>query len=81
MPDATLARLDSNAGHVVAADSSRQLADISSAIGEFLVKHAGCVLGDRDAVTLAALLDRAKGEAHFRSNSCRLKKKNIGGNP
>jgi len=39
--NATLARLDSNAGHAVAADSSPQLADISSAIGDFLVKHAG----------------------------------------
>jgi thiamine pyrophosphate-dependent acetolactate synthase large subunit-like protein len=39
--NAPLARLDSNAGHAVAADSSPQLADISSAIGDFLVKHAG----------------------------------------
>jgi hypothetical protein len=39
--NATLARLDSNAGHAVAADSSPQLADISSAIGDFPVKHAG----------------------------------------
>jgi homoserine O-acetyltransferase len=41
IPNATLARLDSNAGHAVAADTSPQLADISSAIGEFLIKHAG----------------------------------------
>jgi hypothetical protein len=41
IPKATRAQLDSNAGHAVAADSSPQLADTSSAIGEFLVKHAG----------------------------------------
>lgn len=40
IPNATLVRLDGNAGHAVAADTSPQLADIKSAIGEFLLKHA-----------------------------------------
>jgi homoserine O-acetyltransferase len=41
IPDATLVRLDSNAGHAVAADTSPQLADVRGAISEFLIGHAG----------------------------------------
>jgi homoserine O-acetyltransferase len=41
IPNATLVRLDGNAGHAVAADASPQLADISRIIGEFLSKRAG----------------------------------------
>jgi homoserine O-acetyltransferase len=41
IPRAKLVRLDSNAGHAVAAETSPQLAAVSQAIGEFLVKHAG----------------------------------------
>jgi homoserine O-acetyltransferase len=37
--NATLVRLAGDAGHAVAADSSPQLADIRSAIGEFLRQH------------------------------------------
>lgn len=40
IPDATLVRLDSNAGHAVAADTSPQLADVRGAIAEFLIKLA-----------------------------------------
>jgi homoserine O-acetyltransferase len=43
IPDATLVRLDSNAGHAVAADTSPQLADVRNAISEFLIRHAGRV--------------------------------------
>jgi homoserine O-acetyltransferase len=38
IPDATLVRLDGNAGHAVAADASPNLADIRRAIGEFLTR-------------------------------------------
>ena len=38
MPNATLVRLGGNAGHAVAAETSTQLADICSAIGEFMVR-------------------------------------------
>lgn len=41
IPNATLVRLDSNAGHAVAADTSPQLADVRNAIGEFLIRLAG----------------------------------------
>jgi homoserine O-acetyltransferase len=40
IPNATLMRLAGNAGHAVAADTSPQLADIQTAIGEFLLRHA-----------------------------------------
>ncbi|MCA6111120.1 alpha/beta fold hydrolase [Bradyrhizobium cenepequi] len=40
IPDATLVRLDGNAGHAVAADASPQLDEIRGAIGEFLIGHA-----------------------------------------
>jgi homoserine O-acetyltransferase len=40
IPNATLERLDSHAGHAVAADTSPQLADVSAAISEFLTGHA-----------------------------------------
>jgi homoserine O-acetyltransferase len=38
IPNATLARLAGNAGHAVAADTSSQLAEVRSAISEFLIK-------------------------------------------
>jgi hypothetical protein len=38
IPNATLVRLGGNAGHAVAAETSTQLADICSAIGEFMVR-------------------------------------------
>jgi len=41
IPCAKLVRLDSNAGHAVAAETSPQLAAVSQAIDEFLVNHAG----------------------------------------
>jgi homoserine O-acetyltransferase len=40
IPNATRVRLESDAGHAVAADTSPQLADVSMAIGEFLTRHA-----------------------------------------
>ena len=40
IPNATLVRLESDAGHAVAADTSPQLADVRMAVGEFLTKHA-----------------------------------------
>jgi hypothetical protein len=41
IPDATLVRLDSNAGHAVAAETSPQLADVRRVISEFLNKRIG----------------------------------------
>jgi homoserine O-acetyltransferase/O-succinyltransferase len=41
IPNATLVRLDGNAGHAVAADSSPQLANLCAAAGEFLTRYAG----------------------------------------
>jgi len=41
IPNATLVRLESDAGHAVAADTSPQLADVRMAIGEFLTRQAG----------------------------------------
>lgn len=41
IPNARLVRLDGNAGHAVAADTSPQLADVRSATFEFLTKFAG----------------------------------------
>ena len=41
IPNATQVRLDSHAGHAVAADASPQLADISAVVGDFLASHAG----------------------------------------
>jgi homoserine O-acetyltransferase len=38
IPNATLVRLGGNAGHAVAAETSPQLADICSAISEFMVR-------------------------------------------
>jgi homoserine O-acetyltransferase/O-succinyltransferase len=38
IPNATLVRMDSNAGHAVAAETSPQLADVRSVISEFLTK-------------------------------------------
>jgi homoserine O-acetyltransferase len=38
IPNATLVRLAGNAGHAVAADTSSQLAEVRSAINEFLIK-------------------------------------------
>jgi homoserine O-acetyltransferase/O-succinyltransferase len=38
IPNATLVRLDGNAGHAVAAETSTQLADICSAISEFMIR-------------------------------------------
>ena len=39
IPDATLVRLCGNAGHAVAADASPQLAEVRSAISEFLIRR------------------------------------------
>jgi homoserine O-acetyltransferase/O-succinyltransferase len=41
IPNATLVRLDSNAGHAVAAETSPQLADVRSVISEFMIQRAG----------------------------------------
>ncbi len=41
IPNARLVRLDGDAGHAVAADGSPQLAEIRSAIDEFLTRFAG----------------------------------------
>jgi homoserine O-acetyltransferase len=41
IPDAKLVRLDSNAGHAVAAETSPQLADVRRVISEFLNKRIG----------------------------------------
>jgi homoserine O-acetyltransferase len=41
IPDATLVRLDSNAGHAVAAETSPQLADVRRVISEFLNRRIG----------------------------------------
>ena len=40
IPNATLLHLAGSAGHAVAADTSPQLADIRSAVGEFLLRLA-----------------------------------------
>lgn len=41
IPNAMLVRLDGNAGHAVAADSSPQLVSLCAAVREFLIRHAG----------------------------------------
>ena len=41
IPDATLVRLNGNAGHAVAADLSPQLTEVRGAISEFLIRRAG----------------------------------------
>ena len=41
VPSATLVRLDGQAGHAVAADTSPELDDIRGAIGKFLTSHTG----------------------------------------
>jgi homoserine O-acetyltransferase len=41
VPSVTLVRLDGQAGHAVATDTSPELDDIRGAIGKFLTSHAG----------------------------------------
>jgi homoserine acetyltransferase len=65
VPSATLVRLDSQAGHAVAADISLELDDIRGAIGKFLTSHTGPRWGIRAPAALAVLLDSARRRAHF----------------